>query len=113
MYKVIHADGITSELWRSCEQKGPAFERELSRTKTPYRALANGGFEKAAVEAMESEGIALRLMHLYRLHGAATDGRARAAIQHEIDKLSAELDQAFTEADLAWRDTESERIRRH
>jgi hypothetical protein len=62
---------------------------------------------------MASEGIALRLVHLYRLHGAATDGRARAAIQHEIDKLSAELDQAFTEADLAWRDAESERTRRH
>jgi hypothetical protein len=40
-------------------------------------------------------------MHLYRLQGAATDSRAKAAIQREIDALSAKLDEAFAEADIA------------
>jgi len=50
---------------------------------------------------MPSEGIALRLMHLYRLQGATTDLRVKAVIQREIDALSAKLDQAFAEADVA------------
>ena len=55
---------------------------------------------------MASEGIALRLMHLYRLLGASHDRRARAAIQLEIDKLSAELDRACAAADVAFREAE-------
>jgi hypothetical protein len=50
---------------------------------------------------MASEGIALRLMHLYRLQGATADRRVKAVIQREIDALSAKLDQAFAAADVA------------
>jgi len=50
---------------------------------------------------MSDEGIALRLMHLYRLLGAATDGQAKVAIQREIDVLTQRLDEAFAEADIA------------
>lgn len=50
---------------------------------------------------MVDEGIAVRLMHLYRLLGGTTDERARMAIQREIDGLTVRLDRAYADADMA------------
>ena len=61
---------------------------------------------------MEQEGIALRLMHLYRLRAAAGGGEAKRAIEREIDRLTARLDEAFAAADRARRDADEPRLRR-